>query len=141
MCVPVISFTSFLLEFPFKSCCSSNSGCLLLWDVSFLPCICLSPSFPFLIVPMLSPHCLKKGSVHTGGCGAFSLCSLHHHAKCLLLSEFCSASTALKTSNVHFPTNITSLWSMGQHCPMGTSPDQWEALTSIHDSPSLCPQR
>lgn len=53
------------------------------------------------VVPVLLPHCLKKGSVHTGGCGAFSLCSLHRHAKCLLLFGFCSASTALKTSNVH----------------------------------------
>lgn len=98
------------------------------------------------VVPMLLPHSLKKGSVHTDGFGAFSLCSLHRHAKHLLLSGFCTASTALKTSNMHFsskhnlfcgPWDNTVLWRRRSD-QLGIYAT---ALASIQDSLSLFPQR
>lgn len=139
--MPVLSFTSFPLEFPVKSYSNSNSGCLLLLDVSFPPCIWPSPSFPFPHCPSAVASCLKKGSVHTGDCGAvvpFALCTITRDVCCSLGSVL----HPQLSKQCIFPTNITSFvvrgttLSYGERCP-----DQLgvyaTALASIHDSPSL----
>lgn len=88
-------FQSFQLElFSLKQELFTPLGC-------FFPTVHMAPSFAPIPCCPRAASLPKKGQCSHGGCGALSLCSLHHHAKCLLLFGFCSASTALKTSDKH----------------------------------------
>lgn len=88
------------------------------------------------VVPLLLPHCLKKGSVHTGGCGAFSLCSL--------LNICCSLGSMLhpqpsKQVTCVFPTNITSFVVHGTTLSCGGVLQINWVFTLQHWLPSMIP--